>query len=189
MTTRGIAVTGASGNVGGAVVRGLLSAGRSDVIALVRRPSGPADLQRVVDVRRADYQSRGDLEAVLNGVGTLVFVSSDGAAAAMLVQHRNVLEAAVAAGVEHVVYLSILDLEAESSWTKVSPCWTGIDEYEPDGVGVPLTGRRSALGGAWHPSTRFAGGGPVRRRRRPSRCPRPSRSSRGWRGRGRRSHE
>jgi NAD(P)H dehydrogenase (quinone) len=54
------------------------------------------------------------LEAVLNGVGTLVFVSSDGAAAPMLVQHRNVLEAAVAAGVEHVVYLSILDLEAES---------------------------------------------------------------------------
>lgn len=114
MTTRRIAVTGASGNVGGAVVRALLDAGRTDVLALVRDPSRVPGLQRAAAVRRADYRSREDMTAALAGTGTLVFVSSDGEAAPMLVHHINVLDAAVSAGVEHVVYLSILDVEAES---------------------------------------------------------------------------
>ncbi|MFE4668229.1 NAD(P)H-binding protein [Streptomyces sp. NPDC056716] len=114
MATRGIAVTGASGNVGGAVVRGLLAAGETDVLAWVRSPSRLAALERVVDVRQADYQSREGLESALDGVGTLVFISSDGEAAPMLIHHGNVLAAAVSAGVEHVVYLSILDVEADS---------------------------------------------------------------------------
>lgn len=118
MTTRPIAVTGASGNVGGAVVRGLLDAGHTNVLALVREPSRAVDLDRVAAVRRAaDYASRKEMAAALTGVGTLVFVSSDGEAAPMLVHHINVLDAAVRAGVEHVVYLSILDIEADSPFS------------------------------------------------------------------------
>ncbi|MEV0177523.1 NAD(P)H-binding protein [Streptomyces sp. NPDC050803] len=114
MTTRSIAVTGASGNVGGAVVKGLVDAGRTDVVALVRDPSRVPGFQRVAEVRRADYGSREEFGEALGGVGTLVFVSSDGEAATTLIHHGNVLNAAVSAGVEHVVYLSILDLEEES---------------------------------------------------------------------------
>ncbi|MET8677280.1 NAD(P)H-binding protein [Streptomyces sp. NPDC004647] len=112
--TRPTAVTGASGHVGGAVVRRLVDAGHTDVLALVREPSRFIDLHRVAAVRRADYTSREEMAAALTGVGTLVFIASDGEAAPMLVHHINVLDAAARAGVEHVVYLSILDLELDS---------------------------------------------------------------------------
>ncbi|MCT2594795.1 NAD(P)H-binding protein [Streptomyces sp. N2-109] len=114
MTTRPTAVTGASGHVGGAVVRGLVDAGHTDVLALVREPSRFVDPHQPAAVRRADYTSREEMAAALTGVGTLVFISSDGEAASALVHHINVLDAAVRAEVEHVVYLSILDLEPDS---------------------------------------------------------------------------
>ncbi|WP_405162828.1 NAD(P)H-binding protein [Nocardia sp. NBC_01499] len=114
MTTRPIAVTGASGNIGGAVVRGLLEAGQANVIALARDAGRVIDLQRAVPVRSADYRSHTQMASALAGVGTLVFISSDGEAASMLVHHINVVDAAVAAGIDHIVYLSILDIEPDS---------------------------------------------------------------------------
>ena len=50
----------------------------------------------------------------LAGIDTLVFVSSDGEAARVVVHHRNVLQAAAECGVGHVVFLSGLDVAADS---------------------------------------------------------------------------
>ena len=111
---RPVVVTGASGNIGGAVVNGLLDAGRTDVIALVRDPARLGAPQSTVAVREAGYDDRAALASALAGSGTLVFVSSDGEAAPMLVHHLNVLDAAVSAGVGHIVYLSILDVAPDS---------------------------------------------------------------------------
>jgi NAD(P)H dehydrogenase (quinone) len=110
MTTRPIAVTGASGNIGGAVVSGLLDAGRTNVIALARNPARLGARQSGAAVRRADYDDRAELAAALAGVETLIFVSSDGEAAQMLVHHINVLDAAADSGIDRIVYLSILDV-------------------------------------------------------------------------------
>lgn len=44
----------------------------------------------------AGYDDRDSLRAALHDVDTLVFVSSDGEAARMLVYHLNVVQAAVA---------------------------------------------------------------------------------------------
>lgn len=109
-----IAVTGASGNVGSAVVRGLVGAGVSEVLAVGRDASRASFPDPAVTTRVADYADRGSLAAALRGVRTLVFVSSDGETAPMLVHHLNVIEAAVAADVQHVVYLSIVDVDPES---------------------------------------------------------------------------
>jgi len=49
-------------------------------------------------------------------VRTLVFVSSDDIAEDMLRHHEHVVAAAVDAGVEHVVYTSVLDATADSSF-------------------------------------------------------------------------
>ncbi|PSL00579.1 NAD(P)H dehydrogenase (quinone) [Murinocardiopsis flavida] len=107
-----IAVTGASGAVGAAVVAGLADTGEADVRALVRDPArAPAGADAV---RVADYADRAALPQALSGADALVFVSSDGEAAPMLVHHINVLDAAVRAGVGRVVYLSILDVAADS---------------------------------------------------------------------------
>jgi NAD(P)H dehydrogenase (quinone) len=101
-----IAVTGATGGVGSRVLRHLLARGEpSELVALARRPDAIAVPVRA---RHADYDEPGTLRAALAGVTTLVFVSSDGEAETMRRHHRHVVAAAEAAGVEHVVYTSIL---------------------------------------------------------------------------------
>lgn len=95
-----IAVTGGTGRIGGRVVRLLTDEGRHDVVAL--------------SSRTAPYDDPAALRAALDGVDTLVFVSSDGEAARVVVHHHNVVDAAVRCGVGHVVLLSGLDADVDS---------------------------------------------------------------------------
>lgn len=67
-----------------------------------------------MDHRLADYHDADALRAALSGVQTLVFVSSDGPSERVLVDHRNVIDAAFRCGVEHVAYLSSLDADVDS---------------------------------------------------------------------------
>jgi NAD(P)H dehydrogenase (quinone) len=109
-----IAVTGASGQIGGQVVRLLAGEQAHQVVALSRRvlPSGrwPAG----VSARAADYADLGALSTALRGADTLVLVSSDGPVAQVMVHHDNVIRAARASGVAHIVALSGLDADLSS---------------------------------------------------------------------------
>ncbi len=97
-----IAVTGASGQIGSQVVRLLAGEQAHQVVALSRRvlPSGrwPAG----VSARAADYADLEALSTALRGADTLVFVSSDGPVAQVMVHHHNVIRAARASGVAHI---------------------------------------------------------------------------------------
>lgn len=62
----------------------------------------------------APYDDAAAVRTALDGVDTLVFVSSDGEAARMIPHHQNVLRAAKEAGVGHVVLLSGLDVDLRS---------------------------------------------------------------------------
>lgn len=118
-----IALTGATGQLGRLVVSQLkvrLPAGQ--IVALVRSAQKAADLG--IAVREADYTRPDTLAAALAGVDTLLLISGNeiGQRAA---QHRNVIEAAKAAGVRHIVYTSLLhadrsplDLAAEHVQTE-----------------------------------------------------------------------
>ncbi|MET1007441.1 MAG: NAD(P)H-binding protein, partial [Propionibacteriaceae bacterium] len=109
MTT--IAVTGATGSLGGQVIR-LLSRDAGDrVVALSRRP---AVASSSVDVRIADYADRDALRRAFADVDTLVFVSSDGEGTKVLAHHLNVVDAARDCGVTHIVALSSVDADVES---------------------------------------------------------------------------
>lgn len=104
-----IAVTGANGTIGGDVA--WLLAGSHDVVAVVRRPgTHPPDVTEVM----ADYDDLPALRRALAGVDVLVFVSSDGEAARIMIHHQNVVRAASETGVGHVVYLSGLDASVDS---------------------------------------------------------------------------
>ncbi|SDC38168.1 NAD(P)H dehydrogenase (quinone) [Sanguibacter gelidistatuariae] len=103
-----IAVTGATGHLGRLVVDALLARGVApeQIVAAVRTPARASDLAALgVAVREADYSRPETLVPALEGVKTLLLVSSSevGRRAA---QHANVIDAAKAAGVERIVYTS-----------------------------------------------------------------------------------
>jgi len=107
-----IAITGATGQLGRLVVNKLKSKVSADnIVALVRNPAKAVDLG--VTAREADYGNPASLERALSGVETLLLISSNeiGKRSA---QHRNVIEAAKKAGVQWIVYTSLLHAETSA---------------------------------------------------------------------------
>lgn len=106
-----IAVTGSTGKLGGQVVQ-LLADGDHQVVALARRQVAPQSA--AVTTTYAEYTDLASLRSALRGVDVLVFVSSDGDAAKMMIHHQNVVRATAANEVSHVVYLSGVDADPAS---------------------------------------------------------------------------
>lgn len=102
-------VTGAAGHLGRRIVELLLAAGAGPIVATTRDPDKIADLRaRGVEVRRADFDAPASLAEAFAGAGRLLLVSTDALdrPGRRLAQHRNAIDAAAKAGVEHVVYTS-----------------------------------------------------------------------------------
>lgn len=104
-----IAITGASGHLGRLVIADLLkTVAAEQLVAIVRDPAKVADLaQKGVQVRRAEYGDAAALQAALTGVEKLLLISSS-EVGQRAPQHRNVIEAAKAAGVTFIAYTSLL---------------------------------------------------------------------------------
>jgi NAD(P)H dehydrogenase (quinone) len=101
-----IAVTGATGQLGRLVIAALKNqASPGEVIALARNPATAQGAG--VSARAADYSQPATLDAALQGIDTLLLVSSS-EIGQRTAQHRNVIEAAGRAGVSRLVYTSLL---------------------------------------------------------------------------------
>lgn len=101
-----IGITGATGHLGRFVVDALRQRQSSaDIFALVRSPEKAAYLRIIA--RRADYDEPDTLDKALAGIETLLLISSNevGRRAS---QHENVIAAAKRAGVDRIVYTSLL---------------------------------------------------------------------------------
>ncbi|WP_141015140.1 NAD(P)H-binding protein [Nocardioides sambongensis] len=103
-----IAVTGASGQLGRLVADQLLATiDPAEVVLLTRDPANLADYaERGASVRAADFGRPDGLAEALAGVERMLLISTD-AVGARLEGHLAAIDAAAAAGVQHVAYTSV----------------------------------------------------------------------------------
>lgn len=104
-----IAITGATGQLGQLAVAALQKiVPASQIVAIVRNPAkADALAQQGVVVRQADYGDEAALTRALEGVEKLLLISSS-EVGQRTAQHRNVINAAKAAGVSFIAYTSLL---------------------------------------------------------------------------------
>lgn len=120
MTDRVVLVTGATGAIGPAVVRQLLECG-CRVRALSRREPGHDALPSEVEIVRGDLADAASLRVATDGVQAIVHLAAllhqfappsaalnDRYRDVNVIGTRNIVEAALAASVERIVYLSTI---------------------------------------------------------------------------------
>lgn len=127
-----IAITGATGQLGNVVVQKLKEKTASEnLVALVRKPEKAADLG--IEARLFDYAKPESLASSLQGIDILLLISGN-EIGQREVQHKNVINAAKAAGVKRIVYTSLLHantsaliLAPEHLATEIALIDSGVD--------------------------------------------------------------
>ncbi|MEU7530943.1 SDR family oxidoreductase [Saccharothrix sp. NPDC042600] len=109
-----IAVTGATGRLGGRVARRLAERGVAQRL-VVRDPSRAPELPGA-SVVAASFGDGAAVRAALEGVGTVLMVSA-AESPDRVEQHRTFVDAAVDAGVRHLVYISFYGAAANATFT------------------------------------------------------------------------
>ena len=113
-----IAVTAATGHLGAAIVNATTKLlGRENVIAITRSPLKAQALG--VQVRQGDYNNGVEFERALDGVDQVLLVSGMDAPEKRIEQHRNVIGAAVVAGVKKLVYTSVQGAEEGNTFSPI----------------------------------------------------------------------
>ena len=102
-----IAITAATGKLGGAVVEALLAhSQKPEIIGISRNPSNLTAHGMVG--RQGDYNDADTYKQALKGVDAVLLISGMDDPKKRIQQHRNVINSAVACGVKKIVYTSIL---------------------------------------------------------------------------------
>jgi len=110
-----VVLTGATGKVGGEVAR-LLAPVHDVDLRLVGRSLERAPRIEGAELVRAEFSDAAACREAFAGADALLLVSA-GEAADRLDQHRTAIDAAVAAGVGHVVYTSFLGAAPDAAFT------------------------------------------------------------------------
>jgi uncharacterized protein YbjT (DUF2867 family) len=126
-----LAVTGATGRVGGRVARALASAAVEQRL-LVRDTSRAPQLDNA-EVVATSYGDGAAARRALEGVTTLFMVSAAEAVDRMD-QHRTFIDAAVASGVRQIVYTSFLAAAPDSTFTLGRDHWATEQHIRSSGV-------------------------------------------------------
>jgi NAD(P)H dehydrogenase (quinone) len=110
-----ILITGASGHFGGDAARLLL--GRispDDLILMSRKPQKLSEFSALgCDVRYGDFDDPASLEAAATGADKMLLISGMQVGYRVR-QHHNAINAAAAAGVQHIVYTSYIGATADN---------------------------------------------------------------------------
>jgi uncharacterized protein YbjT (DUF2867 family) len=130
MTPR-IAITGATGHVGGEVARLLSGAGYEQ--KLIVRDSGRAPDLPGTGVAQASYADRESAVDALRG-SEVLFMVSGSEAEDRVDQHRTFIDAAAEAGVQHIVYTSFLAAAPDATFTLGRDHWATEEHIRNSGM-------------------------------------------------------
>ncbi|GLW89834.1 SDR family oxidoreductase [Actinokineospora globicatena] len=136
-----IAITGATGNIGGRVAR-LLSAKGATQRLLSRDPGALPALPGATAVRGAEYADGPALREAFTGADTLLLVSAR-ESANRVHEHKTAIDAAVAAGVGRIVYTSFLGAAPDCTFTFGQDHWH--TEQHLKATGVPFVVLRDSM--------------------------------------------
>ena len=131
MPTVPLAVTGSTGRLGGRIARRLADAGVPQRL-LVRDPSRAPELPGASAVR-APYGDAAAVRAALEGTSTVLMVSAS-ESADRVDQHRAFVDAAVAAGVEQLVYVSFYGAAPDATFTLARDHWATEEHVRARGL-------------------------------------------------------
>lgn len=111
-----ILITGANGNLGSQTIDFLLDKNpNANIAGLVRSEEKGAELkEKGVEIRIGDYTDYASIEEAIQGIDTLLLISSS-ILEGRTKQHKNVIDAAQEAGVNHIFYTSIVEANKELS--------------------------------------------------------------------------
>jgi uncharacterized protein YbjT (DUF2867 family) len=130
MTTP-IAVTGATGQLGGRIARRLADAGVTQRL-VVRDTTRAPDLAGA-ELAQASFRDSPAVRSALEGVATVLMVSA-AEAPDRVDQHRSFIDSAVAAGVEHLVYISFYGAAKDARFTLARDHWATEEHLKASGL-------------------------------------------------------
>jgi len=143
MSMRSVFVFGATGTVGGAVIRELLpdhQAGRLQLIAGVRRPDAVSRFEsqgieaRLIDLDRAEMEGLAPIVDAMRGADRVFLLT--GYDVKMLAQSKAVIDAAKSVGVSHIVHMGA---NGRPDTTTVHPGWHQFIEAYIERSGIGFT--------------------------------------------------
>ncbi len=137
-----LVITGATGALGRAIVRQLITrVPPTTIVASVRDPAKAADLG--VQVRQADFGDPTSVARAFEGATKVLIVSVPLPTHIAVPQHRTAIDAAKAAGVSRILYTSQMGADPASAF---SPMHThAATEEMLQASGVPFTALRNGF--------------------------------------------
>lgn len=126
-----LAVTGATGRLGGRVARRLAAAGVRQ--RLVVRDPTRAPVLDGAETAQATYADADALRRAFDGAATVFMVSGE-EAPDRVAQHRTCVDAAVAAGVRHLVYVSFYGAAPDATFTLARDHWATEEHLRASGL-------------------------------------------------------
>jgi uncharacterized protein YbjT (DUF2867 family) len=140
-----LAITGATGALGRAIVEHLLTrVPASSLIASVRDPAKAADLAaRGVHVRQADFADAASIARAFAGATKVLIVSLPLPTSIAVPQHRAAIEAARAAGAGRILYTSQMGADPQSAFAPMHT-HAATEDLLRD-AGVPFTSLRNGF--------------------------------------------
>ena len=126
-----MAVTGATGRLGGRVARLLAQRGVAQRLA-VRSPERAPELPGAAAVR-CSYDRPDEVRAALDGVETVLMVSGS-ETPDRVDQHRSFIDAAAAVGVRRLVYISFFGASPDATFTLARDHWVTEEHIRASGV-------------------------------------------------------